>query len=57
VVGGAGTQGSKDTNFPISLYINVCRNMDMYITATPKAKEKTTDVIAWGRRDIGRAMF
>jgi hypothetical protein len=41
-------QECKDKNFPISLYINVCRNMDMYIIITPKAKDNTTDEIAWG---------
>jgi hypothetical protein len=39
------------------LYINICRNMDMYITATPKAKEKTTDGIAGVRGDTRRAKF
>jgi hypothetical protein len=37
---GARTQGCKDTNFLISLYINVCRDMDMYITITPKQKKR-----------------
>jgi hypothetical protein len=37
---GVGTQGCMDTNFPISLYIDVCRNIDMYITYTPKAKKR-----------------
>jgi hypothetical protein len=36
---GAGTQECKDTNFPISLYINICRNIDMYITYMQKAKK------------------
>jgi hypothetical protein len=40
----ATTQGGKDINFLISLYINVCRNIDMYSTAT---KNKGKD----GRRD------
>jgi hypothetical protein len=36
--------------FPISLYINISRNIDMYITYKPKAKEKdkVVDGIAWG---------
>jgi hypothetical protein len=54
---GVGTQGYKDINFPISLYINICRNMDMYITAIPNAKEKTTCGIAWGHGGTGWAMF
>jgi hypothetical protein len=32
--------GCKDTNFLISLYINICRNIDMYFTYTPKAKKR-----------------
>jgi hypothetical protein len=43
-------------NFSISLYINICRNMDMYITYTPKEK-KVVSRIAWGCSDIRRAMF
>jgi hypothetical protein len=57
VAGGAGTQGCKDTNFPISLYINICRNMDMYIMTTPKEKEKMEDEIAWGHGNARRAKF
>jgi hypothetical protein len=52
--------GRKDVRtqfFSIFLYINICRNMDMYITATPKAKEKTTDGIAGVRGDTRRAKF
>jgi hypothetical protein len=48
VAGDVGTQGYKVINFPICLYINICRNMDMYITATPNTKEKTVGWIAWG---------
>jgi hypothetical protein len=55
--GVAWAQGCKDTNFPISLYITVCRNMDIYITTTPKAKEKIVDRIAWSHGDTGWAKF
>jgi hypothetical protein len=37
---GAVTQGCRDMIFPICLYINVCRNRDMYIIDMPKAKIK-----------------
>jgi hypothetical protein len=59
VVGGAWTQGCKNTTFPISLYINICRNIDMYITYASKAKEKekTVDGIAWGCNSTGQAEF
>jgi hypothetical protein len=40
MAGHAGMQGCKDTNFPISLYTNICRNIDMYITYTPKEKKR-----------------
>jgi hypothetical protein len=50
-------QGYKVISFPISLYINVCMNMDMYIIATPNAKEKTVGGIAWGHRGAGWALF
>jgi hypothetical protein len=45
--------------FPISLYINICRNKDMYIIYTPKAKEKEkmTDRVAWGHDSTGEAEF
>jgi hypothetical protein len=46
MAGGVGMQGCKGISFPISLYINVCRNMDMYIIATPNAKEKKAGGIA-----------
>jgi hypothetical protein len=26
--------------FPTSLYINICKNIDMYITYTPKVKKR-----------------
>jgi hypothetical protein len=39
-VGATGMHGCKDTNFPIYMYISVCRNLHMYITATPKAEEE-----------------
>jgi hypothetical protein len=55
--GAAGTQGCKDTNFLMSLYINVCWNIDMYIIATLKAKENTTNGIIGGHGDTGRAKF
>jgi hypothetical protein len=48
VAGDVGTQGYKVISFPISLYINICRNMDMYIIATQNAKEKTSGGIAPG---------
>jgi hypothetical protein len=57
VAGVTGTQGCKDMNFSISLYINICRNMDMHFMATPKEKEKMADVIALGHGDAGQAMF
>jgi hypothetical protein len=31
--------------------------MDMYITATPKAKEKKANRIAWGHGDVKWAKF
>jgi hypothetical protein len=37
---GIGTRGCKVICFPISVYINVCRNMDMYITTTPNASRR-----------------
>jgi hypothetical protein len=52
--------GRKDVRtqfFSIFLYINICRNMDMYITATPKAKEKKANMIAWGHGDVKWAKF
>jgi hypothetical protein len=57
--GGAWTQGCKNTTFPISLYINICRNIDMYITYAPKAKEKEkmVDGIGWGHCGTGHAEF
>jgi hypothetical protein len=39
------------------LYINVCWNIDMYIIATLKAKENTTNGIIGGHGDTGRAKF
>jgi hypothetical protein len=57
VAGVTGTQGCKDMIFSISLYINICRNMDMHFMATPKEKEKMADVIASGHGDAGQAMF
>jgi hypothetical protein len=57
VAWGAGTQGYKDIIFPISVYINVCRNMDMYIIATPKGKKMMADGIAWGHGGARRAKF
>jgi hypothetical protein len=54
---GVGMQGCKDISFPISLYNNICRNMDMYIIATPNAKEKTTGGIAWGHGGAKQAKF
>jgi hypothetical protein len=41
-------QGCKDTSFPLSLYINMYRCMDMYIIATTKAEEKKVGRIARG---------
>jgi hypothetical protein len=57
MVGHAGMQGCKDTNFPISLYTNICRNIDMYITYTPKEKKKMVDGIACGRGGAKWAKF
>jgi hypothetical protein len=57
VAGDVGTHGYKVIHFPISLYINICRNMDMYITATPNAKEKTMGGIAWGHEGTGWVNF
>jgi hypothetical protein len=52
-----GVQGYKVIMFPISLYINVCRNIDMYIIATPNTKVKMACGIAWGNRGVGRVIF
>jgi hypothetical protein len=43
--------------FQISLYINVYRYMVVYITATPKAKEKVIGGIAKGHGGVGRGKF
>jgi hypothetical protein len=52
-----GAQGCKDASFSISLYINVCRNIDMYITTTPIAKEKMSCGIARGHGGAGQVEF
>jgi hypothetical protein len=48
-----GAQGCKDIIFPMSLYTNLCKNIDMYITATLKAKEKMVGEIAGGHGGTG----
>jgi hypothetical protein len=57
VTGDVGTRGYKVISFPISWYINICRNVDMYITTTLNAKEKTTGGIAWSHGGVGRVKF
>jgi hypothetical protein len=47
----------KDASFSISLYITICRNIDMYITYMPNAKKKGGMRIAWGCSDAGRGKF
>jgi hypothetical protein len=45
--GDVGMKGYKVISVLISLCINICRNMDMYITSTPNAKEEIVGGIAW----------
>jgi hypothetical protein len=52
-------QGCKDMSFSISLYINICRNIDMYITYMTKAKKnkRAAGGIAWGCSDVEHVKF
>jgi hypothetical protein len=54
---GCRNKGMQGLGFFISLYNNICRNIDMYITYTPKAKKKAADGIAWGYSNVGWAKF
>jgi hypothetical protein len=49
-------QGCKDTNFLISLYINVRRNIDMYIIVG-QAKFLMASRIVWGHDGVRWAKF
>jgi hypothetical protein len=50
-------QGYKVISFSLYLYINICRNMDMYITTTQNVKVKTVGGIAWGHEGTGWVKF